>query len=778
MSDYLILDTEGKEYLSEIAIIDSEGNLIYEAFTAEHPKNADLLINCQRLTEILDNLKAIATGKVIVCHYADHDRQVIENSYRHAKLPVPQFTYACTYLIAQQLFPALPSYSLANLCKHFDLRIDGKRFNTDHAHKARYDAQFTHQLYLKLQSTMSNPFDSSRVDTPFQRHPDFYSIYAAEYRLLKSILLTIQSDPNHQSRGTAIIGTAGSGKTHLIMRMAQELLGTNRLLFIRQPNNAQTVLYHTYSRILESFAETVPQTDHTQLELLIANSLTNILSNSPKFIATQKGKDFLSSLQNDRLNLYKIMGKEGTDSYRNNWQAIERYITEWWSTKYANAGNAINILRGIIRYCRYTDLTKKELTRRWLSAQELEPEQANSIGLNNWQDDMSREEFALEAIAVFGKLSVLDQPLIIVFDQLEGLGQAHNAPILESFGTAIKEILTHVPNSLMILNLFPDRWQSFQNILDPSVVDRISQYEIRLTRPSNEQLLKMLQQRAGSTKLEEMFSPSELSDILNQKSIRAILNRASAYYRHKYQHIPLPESNTQSREEQLEAALSQIFHILQPLFTAKPELPTHSAIIEEPHQSEIRETSTPKEQSTTPDTTLLAEYLQQKQAELDTLYHKPTIINEADDLGKLVTILETFHIPFEHLPLGKKALPELLLIPSKKQVIAFLHRTGTAFTARIKNFNELVLNYPKYQFLLFRDSREPFPTGQVTRQQIAALNQSPNGKFQLMEKSDRIQLELVYQTIIDIQNQDLEIDLTAATLLQTVPNSWITHFIT
>jgi len=53
MSEYLILDTEGKEYLSEIAIIDPTGNLIYEAFTAEHPKNADLLVNCQRLTEIL-----------------------------------------------------------------------------------------------------------------------------------------------------------------------------------------------------------------------------------------------------------------------------------------------------------------------------------------------------------------------------------------------------------------------------------------------------------------------------------------------------------------------------------------------------------------------------------------------------------------------------------------------------------------------------------------------------------------------------------------------------
>jgi hypothetical protein len=30
---YLILNTEGKDYLYEIAIIDPTGNLIYEAFT-------------------------------------------------------------------------------------------------------------------------------------------------------------------------------------------------------------------------------------------------------------------------------------------------------------------------------------------------------------------------------------------------------------------------------------------------------------------------------------------------------------------------------------------------------------------------------------------------------------------------------------------------------------------------------------------------------------------------------------------------------------------------
>ncbi|WP_210391327.1 hypothetical protein [Synechococcus sp. PCC 7502] len=42
---YLILDTEGKEYLYEIALIDQAGNLIYEAFTTLKPQTPDLNSN-------------------------------------------------------------------------------------------------------------------------------------------------------------------------------------------------------------------------------------------------------------------------------------------------------------------------------------------------------------------------------------------------------------------------------------------------------------------------------------------------------------------------------------------------------------------------------------------------------------------------------------------------------------------------------------------------------------------------------------------------------------
>jgi len=36
---------------------------------------------------------------------------------------------------------------------------------------------------------------------------------------LKSILVEIKHDPNHQSKGAVVIGEAGSGKTHLMMRL-------------------------------------------------------------------------------------------------------------------------------------------------------------------------------------------------------------------------------------------------------------------------------------------------------------------------------------------------------------------------------------------------------------------------------------------------------------------------------------------------------------------------------------------------------------------------------
>jgi len=41
--DFLVVDTEGSKELSEIAIFDQGGKLIYEAFTQGHPNNVSVM---------------------------------------------------------------------------------------------------------------------------------------------------------------------------------------------------------------------------------------------------------------------------------------------------------------------------------------------------------------------------------------------------------------------------------------------------------------------------------------------------------------------------------------------------------------------------------------------------------------------------------------------------------------------------------------------------------------------------------------------------------------
>ncbi|MGB7442297.1 MAG: hypothetical protein WA919_14615 [Coleofasciculaceae cyanobacterium] len=82
--DFIIIDTEGRSILGEIAIIDSQDQLIYEAFTEGHPNNQAIRLKRKSLREIVQEFAAIAQDKTIVCHFAEHDSQVLKNSFLKA----------------------------------------------------------------------------------------------------------------------------------------------------------------------------------------------------------------------------------------------------------------------------------------------------------------------------------------------------------------------------------------------------------------------------------------------------------------------------------------------------------------------------------------------------------------------------------------------------------------------------------------------------------------------------------------------------------------------
>jgi Cdc6-like AAA superfamily ATPase len=592
-------------------------------------------------------------------------------------------------------------------------------------------------------------------------------------------LKDIKLDSNRQSKGAVVIGEPGSGKTHLMMRLAQARLSSNRLLFIRQPNNSSSVLYHIYSRILESLVERVGS--FTQLDYLIINSFDKIVANLPKI--THKDEEIIKALKDDNINA--LWGEE---SYKKlvYWQIIQRRINEWWVKSYSAGGFAPSILKGIVKYCSYTDSKYKDIATRWLAGQALSNEEAQKVGLPNWGEDLSLEAFSLEAISVLGKLSTLDEPLIIIFDQLEGLGLPHNKEILLNFGETIKEIFTHVPNSLIILNMFPERWEQFQATFDNSITGRVSQYQIHLQRPHEEELFSILKVKLQTLNvpLEQIFLPEDLEDILEQKSIRAVLNRAADYYNYRVRQIPLPSikenihklDGNEKIEQQLRVLVSQQQVFTEAFLSVIQEIQKPGSVNMVDLVKKLVPEVKSEEQLTKE---YVIEYLTKQKVYLEGQYNNLPIISDSDDIGKLKTIAEAFNhikpIKLTLYRLGKKVLPEHIVIETDHQnyVMGFLQMApNAAFTSRIGNFNELVCLHPKDRFGLFRDERLTEIKGPVAKEKVSQLKNSPNGKFIFFTKLDRIHLELTYKLIIDIQNKDLDVDLDSALKVFITSQEW------
>ncbi len=164
------------------------------------------------------------------------------------------------------------------------------------------------------------PRFEDRVDTPWDRAPDLAAYNETAYNRLVRCLNALRRSPGGEgypkSHGMLILGEAGTGKTHLLMRVARNLSRNNHILFVRKPNNEDAVAQHVWTNIINSLAKPIPAGDSqtSQLDDLLAHVFTKVLV--PGFEQDvrerrdpETRRRWVNDLQEDPANLFRMLGE-------------------------------------------------------------------------------------------------------------------------------------------------------------------------------------------------------------------------------------------------------------------------------------------------------------------------------------------------------------------------------------------------------------------------------------------------------------------------------------
>ena len=74
-------------------------------------------------------------------------------------------------------------------------------------------------------------------------------------------------------------------------------------------------------------------------------------------------------------NQYRTLTSINTQKNREYWQHIEKRANECWIEQYGGADYGLQILQGIIKYCRYRDRNYKKIVTPWLACNNLDSDE-------------------------------------------------------------------------------------------------------------------------------------------------------------------------------------------------------------------------------------------------------------------------------------------------------------------------------------------------------------------------------------------------------------------
>jgi hypothetical protein len=589
-----------------------------------------------------------------------------------------------------------------------------------------------------------------RVNSPWDQVPDCSMYNASAYRRIVRDLnrLTKENESDRvsnipsgtSSRGVLVLGEAGTGKTHLLMRVAKKLSETNHILFVRKPNNEEAVARHIWANIVNSLSRILPNSEHSQLDDLLAHVFTAVLiqifqQDIAEGVNVEVRKRWVNLLNANPFNLFSMLG-EGEKRIEN-MKALRNHTLRYLQTHHPDVDQRIT--HALITYCFVVTPLRKRLLLTWLSGQDIDENEAQIIGLPaTWVeiDDISTdtsaqqqtEEQALRAIRTIGILSTYYQPLILTFDQLEGLRGEER--LTQRWGDVVREIFTMTPNLLIITCIFPSLWESwFTQILDKSAAERIAQQTIELERFGPNHAVSMLKTHLEASAIRHMlptsffpFTEEDVDKLCAQASSpRIFIQRARAMFESWL------DNNDETWANQEDTAV-------------QTKVVTQVSIDD-----------------------AIGDALEKFKSEQISAYENAIPI-EQDAFGRIKNLTQSIldhsdqHVEYRHATYSNYVMPQNFIIKSVSNVdsicIAVIYSAGNAFASRIKNLKKTLQGGTQFRgVIVVRDSR-CMQLGAVNQQHVRDF-ESSGGVFLFANSDEIITLNALYDTLIAVEEHDL-----------------------
>lgn len=585
-----------------------------------------------------------------------------------------------------------------------------------------------------------------RVDTPWDQVPDLEDYNKPAYlrivRALKDLTRSNSDQRDSKTQGVLILGEAGTGKTHLLMRVARNLAETNHILFIRKPNNEDAVAQHIWANVVSSLARTIPTktSERSQLDDLLAHVFSRVLI--PEFeqdIRENKDADqkrrWVARLQEDPYNLFNMLG-EG-EKRQDNLDRIRKRTLKYLQFNHPDVDQTI--ARVLITYCFVVREDRKRVLLTWLAGQDVDETEAKDLGLPpSWvtldetsgdaSTQQQREDQALRAIRTVGILSTYYQPLILAFDQLEGLRDQPR--LTHKWGDAVREIFTMAPNFLVITCIFPSLWETwFSPTLDQSVSERIAQQVVTLDTFGPQHGLKLL-----ATHLEPSFIKHRLPTNIfpfATEDVQQLCRKATS-----------PRSFIQAARHEFQSWLDGN------LVSPEEILLTTTKTVTQAEIDEVIKTALGR----------FEESLRKSFAS--------EMVLEQDFFGRIRTLTETLLFSSGNgAELDKATCRHFVMPPnviirhpgSKTSLcLAVMNSEGTSFAARMRNLNKCLKDGEQFTHLLMIRDRRCKRLGAKSQEHLEEA-QSKGASYIQAGQDEMTCLNAVYDTLVAVEEHDLTV---------------------